>query len=150
MSVYLNVRTMHVCWQQAMFHSWIKPGQRPRGLQVNVVYFKQLFLPSHSISNTHIHSHAFCYEDESQHERKPQDVVYTFDYFCMCFLKSACSLSRCFWMFFILLFYILLVSVMLSPFSLVTSLSFCFFLFSSYFHLYFCLVSLLYFKSSTY
>lgn len=40
-------------WRWA-FHSWIKPGQRPRGLQVNVAYFKWLFLHGHSVSGAHI------------------------------------------------------------------------------------------------
>lgn len=46
--------TLHVCRQWFNVHSWIKPGQRPRGLQVNVAYFKRLFLHGHSVSNTHV------------------------------------------------------------------------------------------------
>lgn len=48
-------------WKQwcAVFRSWIKPGQRPRGLQVNVAYFKRLFLHGHSVCEAHLHARAF-------------------------------------------------------------------------------------------
>lgn len=53
--VWLCVFALCMMWRQwrAVFHSWIKPGQRPRGLQVNVAYFKRLFLHGHSVSNAH-------------------------------------------------------------------------------------------------
>lgn len=48
---------MHVCRQWCVvFHSWIKPGQCPRGLQVNAAYFKRLFLHGHIFSSTHMNT----------------------------------------------------------------------------------------------
>lgn len=103
--VWLCVFALCMMWRQwrAVFHSWIKPGQRPRGLQVNVAYFKRLFLHGHSVSNAHA--------EESQQEKASGYGLRICLFFpkrhCV-FLKSACSLSVCF------------------PFSSVTSLSFCF------------------------
>lgn len=69
-SVYLGVFFHSACacrhWHAA-FHSWIKPGQRPRGLQVNVAYFKWLFLHGHSISSACMHTHSGT---EKSHSRK--------------------------------------------------------------------------------
>lgn len=38
------------------FHSCIKRGHSPRGLQVNVAYFKRLLLLGHSVSVAHMQS----------------------------------------------------------------------------------------------
>lgn len=68
-----------VCKQWCtVFHSWINPGQCLRGLQVNVAYFKRLFLHGHSVSEAHLHTNAFWDKDKSQQGKKPPDVVYAF------------------------------------------------------------------------
>lgn len=93
------VCTVHVCKQRCtVFHSWIKPGQRPRGLQVNVAYFKRLFLHGHRVSEAHLHTHAFREEEkkkESQQEKASGCGLHICLFF-VCFVKSACSLSLCF------------------------------------------------------
>lgn len=44
---------MHLCRRRrVVLPSQMKPGQRPRGLQVNVAYFKWLLLFGHSVSVT--------------------------------------------------------------------------------------------------
>lgn len=49
-----------------MFHSRINPGQCLRGLQVNVAYFKRLFLHGHGVSEAHLNTDAFWDKDKSQ------------------------------------------------------------------------------------
>lgn len=55
MSVYLRVFAC-MCAGSDVFHSWIKPGQCPRGLQVNAAYFKRLFLHGHIFSSAHMNT----------------------------------------------------------------------------------------------
>lgn len=129
-----------MCKQRCtVFHSWIKPGQRPRGLQVNVAYFKRLFLHGHRVSEAHLHTHAFREEGKKNHsKKKPQDVVYTFVYF-LCVLLNQPAVCHYAFLFFFLFSPISLfrTSVTLSAFSLVTPLSFCPVLLSFYFYIYF-------------
>ncbi len=124
--------SMHVCtrWRTA-FHSWIKPGQRPRGLQVNVAYFKRLLLHGHSVSNAHTDTHAFRYAEDSQQGKASGcglHICLLFQGFVW-FLKSAYSLSFCFC-------FPLFSSLPVSNISL-TFLSFCFLLSSFFFYMYF-------------
>lgn len=135
------VCTVHVCKQRCtVFHSWIKPGQRPRGLQVNVAYFKRLFLHGHRVSEAHLHTHAFREEGKKKNhsKKKPQDVVYTFVYF-LCVLLNQPAVCHYAFLFFFLFSPISLfrTSVTLSAFSVVTPLSFCPVLLSFYFYIYF-------------
>lgn len=92
------VCTMHVCKQRCtVFHSWIKPGQRPRGLQVNVAYFKRLSLHGHRVSEAHLHSHAFRGKKKKRiTARKSLRMWFTHLFIFVCFVKSAYSLSLCF------------------------------------------------------
>lgn len=63
MTLLWTMHDMFVCRQQCVVsHSCIKLGQSPGGLQVNVAYFKWLFLLGHSAFVTHVHaedSHTF-------------------------------------------------------------------------------------------
>lgn len=93
-----------VCKQWCtVFHSWINPGQCLRGLQVNVAYFKRLFLHGHSVSEAHLHTNAFWDKDKSQQGKKPPDVVYAFVclffvFFFILFNQQMCRLSAHFFL----------------------------------------------------
>lgn len=136
----LNIVSCKSVYRCTVFHSWIKPGQRPRGLQVNVAYFKRLFLHGHRVSEAHLHTHAFREEEKKKNhsKEKPQDVVYTFVYF-LCVLLNQPAVCHYAFLFFFLFSPISLfrTSVTLSAFSLVTPLSFCPVLLSFYFYIYF-------------
>lgn len=82
-------------WKQccAVFRSWIKPGQRPRGLQVNVAYFKRLFLHGHSVSEAHLHAKAFWEKQKRITARKSLRMWFTHLFISVCFAKSASGLS---------------------------------------------------------
>lgn len=83
---------VYVCEQwSTVFPSWINPGQCLRGLQVNVAYFKRLFLHGRSVSEAHLHTDAFWDKDESQQWKKPPDVVYAS--VCFAFYSISSSLS---------------------------------------------------------
>lgn len=109
-------KSVHVCvfvlceQRSTVFPSWINPGQCLRGLQVNVAYFKRLFLHGRSVSEAHLHTDAFWDKDESQQRKKACGCGLCICLFCILFnqqqlvstfLTFTCLIFCCSYLFFL-------------------------------------------------